>query len=93
MNISSEPQTIHCFRRHHFAVRTGNSVTSKLFTKLFVAWFQMNTFPEYKFARIHGSTGCKSTPLTRSERWTSLRLMSNRNGILFTFRCLYDDVY
>ena len=79
--MSSEPHTIHCLRATHFAVRTGSSVTSKDFTSEFVAWFQMYTFPEYRLARIQGSVGCSSTPFTRSERCTSLRLMSRRRGI------------
>ena len=82
--MSSEPHTIHCLRATHFAVRTGSSVTSNDFTSEFVAWFQMYTFPEYRLARIHGSVGCSSTPFTRSERCTSLRLMSRRRGIAAT---------
>ena len=60
-------------------------MTSNDFTSEFVAWFQMYTFPEYKLARIQGSVGCSSTPFTRSERCTSLRLMSRRSGMVYDF--------
>lgn len=45
-----------------------------------VSWFQTTTLPLYRLTSIHGSVGCRSTLLTRSDREVSLRLMSNRRG-------------
>lgn len=44
------------------------------------SWFHTWTFPLYKLANIHGSVGCKSTLLTRSDRADNFRLISSRRG-------------
>jgi len=44
------------------------------------SWFHTWTFPLYKLTSIHGSFGCKSVHLTRSDLADNLRLISNLRG-------------
>lgn len=41
----------------------------------------MQTVPEYKLARIHGSVGCRSTDFTLSDLCASFLLISSLRGI------------
>mmetsp|Transcript_25687 Transcript_25687/g.61007 ORF Transcript_25687/g.61007 Transcript_25687/m.61007 type:complete len:130 (-) Transcript_25687:2-391(-) len=71
----------------NFEDRTGSSVTSNVFSSVCDCQFHMCTVPLYKLQSIHGSSGCKSTLLTRSERDVSFLRMFNRSGILsFAFQ-------
>uniref|UniRef100_A0A0A9FXX4 Uncharacterized protein n=1 Tax=Arundo donax TaxID=35708 RepID=A0A0A9FXX4_ARUDO len=42
----------------------------------------MQTLPEYRLDKIHGSVGCRSTDLTLSDLCASFLLISNRSGIV-----------
>lgn len=47
--------------------RTGSSQISQDLTSELVSVSQRKTLPEYKAESTHGSVGCKSTHLTRSD--------------------------
>ncbi|KYN18588.1 hypothetical protein ALC57_09103 [Trachymyrmex cornetzi] len=78
--MSSEPVITQFLRGTNFAVRTGKSHTSNVFTRVCVSWFQILTWPWYSEQSIHGSVGWRSTLFTLSDLAVSFRLMSNLRG-------------
>ena len=73
--------TYHCFLAMNLALRTGSSVTSKDLSMVLSFMFHIATIPLYRLASSHGSVGCRSTPLTRSDLWLNCLVISSRSGM------------